>query len=74
MPTKVPHGVEVENMPEVVDGVCIDEVVTELVEFNCRPHKSRVDGKRLVAQGRSNRVDRWHPLIDVKCLGTDRSR
>lgn len=40
MLTKVPCGVKVVDMHAVVDGVCTDEVVTELVDVNYRPRKS----------------------------------
>lgn len=39
MSIKVPHGVEVADMHVVVDGVCTDEVVSELVNIKCRPQK-----------------------------------
>lgn len=69
MPTKVPRGVKVADMHAMVDGVCIDEVVTESVDINCRPHKSWEVLQRCAARGRLNRGDRWDASIDAKCPG-----
>lgn len=71
MPSKVPCRFEVENKHEVVDGICTDEVVTELVDIKCRPRKSRDVLQRCVAQGNLNIGDRWSESIDAECLGVD---
>ncbi|XP_059078042.1 ATP-dependent RNA helicase dbp4-like [Cryptomeria japonica] len=36
----MPHGFKVADMHATVDGMYIDEVVTKLVDINCRPCKS----------------------------------
>lgn len=74
IPIKVPHGVEMEDMHEVVDGVFHDEVVIESIDIKCRPHKSRDVLQRFAARGRSNIDDRWNALIDSKCPGAERCR
>lgn len=72
MSTKVPCGVEIAYMHEVVDGVCIDKVVAELVNIKCRPHKSWDVLQRCAAQGRSNRGDQREAWIGAKCPGAKR--
>lgn len=57
MPRKVSRGVKVEDMHAMVDGVCTNEVVIELIDINCRHYKSWEVLNRCVAQGRSNRGD-----------------